>query len=252
MTDPGWLEFFRGEIKLRRFAVTVAGLWCLALPIAQGTDLRDRMRTVQASGVKITQAQAGDLTLTLTEATLRPIQTWIRTVGTVDAGGRTISARLSPAEGEGVKVGQRTRSFAANARTQMHQGKILRTVPQSDGVLVVATLADQGHTPGTRYLMEIVVERGPYLSIPNVSIIEEGGEQIAYIEMQPAGSGVYAPRSIHAGLKGELYTEIHHGLLAGDRVVSIGSFFVDAEEKLKTPRSGMCSTPGSSNEHHHH
>ncbi|AYH43986.1 hypothetical protein [Azoarcus sp. DN11] len=237
---------------MNRFAITVAGLWCLAVLPAQGADLRERMRAAQAGGVKITEAQASDLTLTLTEASVRPIQTWIRTVGTVDPGGRTISARLSTLEADGLQVGQRTRSFAANARTQMHQGKTVKVLRQTGGVLVQATLADQGHSPGARYLMEIVVERGPYLSIPNVSIIEDGGEQVAYIEMQPAGSGLYAPRSIRTGLKGELYTEVRHGLFERDRVVSIGSFFVDAEEKLKAPGQDMCSITPPSNEHHHH
>jgi hypothetical protein len=36
--------------------------------------------------------------------------------------------------------------------------------------------------------MEIVVERGPYLSIPNVSIIEEGGDRVVYIQKQPGNT----------------------------------------------------------------
>lgn len=218
----------------------------MALLPAQGADLRERMRTVQPGGVKVTGSQAGMLTLTMTEAAVRPIQTWVRTAGIVDPDGTTLTARLGALDAEGLRVGQRTRSFAANSRTLMHQGKVLRVVPQAGGILVQASLADRGHPPGARYLMEIIVERGLYLSIPNVSIIEEGGEQVVYIEMQPAGSGLYAPRPIRTGLKGELYTEVRHGLFEGNQVVSIGSFFVDAEEKLKSPRQGICLAPSAS------
>lgn len=236
---------------MRRFVFAGAALWCLLSPLAQGADLRERMRT-QADGIKVSGTQASDLTLTLTEVAMRPIQTWIRTVGTIAPDGQSISAQLRASEAEGVQIGQRTRNFAANARTRMHQGKVIKVAPQAGGPLVLSTLADRGHTPGTRYLMEIVVERGPHLSIPNVSIIEEGGNQLAYIEMQPAGSGIYAPRVIQTGVQGEQYTEVKQGLFEGDRVVSIGSFFVNAEDKLKMPRQGICTTIGPSNERHHH
>jgi methionine-rich copper-binding protein CopC len=91
---------------------------------------------------------------------------------------------------------------------------------------------------GSRYLMEIVVERGPYLSIPNVSIIEEGSEHVVYVQK---GTGRYVPQAIHTGLQGELYTQVIDGLEQGDQVVSVGSFFVDAENKLKS--SNMAAMP---------
>lgn len=243
---------FMGRSRVHRSIITLAGLCCLIVSPAQGADLRERMREAQSGGIQVTGNQASDLTLTLTEAALRPIQSWVRTVGAVDRDGKTITARLRAAEAEGIRLGQRTRSFAANARTQMHQGKVVRLTPQGQDVLIQASLNDRGHKPGVRYLMEVIVERGPYLSVPNVSIIDEGNEQIVYLEMQPSGSGVYAPRSIRTGLQGELFTEIRFGLFPGDRIVSIGSFFVNAEEKLKSPRSGICTTPASINEHRHY
>ena len=234
---------FMGGSSVYRSIVTLAGLCCLALSPAQGADLRERMREAQSGGIQVTGNQASDLTLTLTEAAPRLIQSWIRTVGTVDRDGKTITARLRAAEADGIRLGQRTRSFAANDRTQMHQGKVVRLSFEGQEIVFQASLNDRGHMPGMRYLMEIIVERGPYLSVPNVSIIDEGNEQIVYLEMHPAGSGVYAPRSIRTGLQGELFTEIRFGLFPGDRIVSIGSFFVNAEEKLKSPRSGICTTP---------
>ena len=55
--------------------------------------------------------------------------------------------------------------------------------------------------------------------------------KVVYVEQ---ASGEYAARTIHTGLEGELYTQVVDGLAEGDRIVSIGSFFVDADNKLKS------------------
>jgi Cu(I)/Ag(I) efflux system membrane fusion protein len=113
----------------------------------------------------------------------------------------------------------------------MHQAKITRVTREPGGALVEATIAIEARNDGARYLMEIVVEKGPFLSVPNVSIIEEGSGRVVYVQQ---ASGEYAPRTIHTGLEGELYTQVLDGLEEGDQVVSIGSFFVDADNKLKS------------------
>jgi hypothetical protein len=43
-------------------------------------------------------------------------------------------------------------------------------------------------------------------------------------------------------LQGELYTQVLEGLAEGDHIVSIGSFFINAETKLKS--GGMPAMPG--------
>jgi Cu(I)/Ag(I) efflux system membrane fusion protein len=78
--------------------------------------------------------------------------------------------------------------------------------------------------------MEILIEQGPFLSVPNEAIIEEAEQRIVYVQQQ---EGQYAPREIHIGIQGELYTQILAGVDDGDQVVTFGSFFIDAEHKLK-------------------
>ena len=41
------------------------------------------------------------------------------------------------------------------------------------------------------------------------------------------------PQEIHTGLQGELYTQVLDGLTEDAHVVTFGSFFIDAEHKLK-------------------
>ena len=215
-------------------------LFCVsAIPSAQSAGVRDFTRT--KPGTAVTAVQATELTLSLTDAATRPIQNWIRTAGTVDKTGRIVTTFLRSPEAELVQVGQRTRAYTVSTRTRMNLGKITQVTKQPGGATVQATLPVQVTDSASRYLMEIVVERGPFLSIPNVSIIEENGDHIVYIQETP---GQYAPRAIQTGLQGELYTQVTDGLKEGDQVVSVGSFFVDAETKLKSTDAMMAAMPG--------
>ena len=148
-----------------------------------------------------------------------------------DGTGKLLRTVLRSPEAELVQVGQRVRTFSVRSRTQMVQAKITRVTPRPGGAEVEATLAVPVSTDGTRQLMEIVTEQGPFLSVPNVSVIEEGGNRVVYVQL---ASGEYSPRTIHTGIEGELYTQVLDGLEDGDQVVSIGSFFVDADNKLKS------------------
>lgn len=112
----------------------------------------------------------------------------------------------------------------------MYQARISQVVPQGDRVAVRATLVGSGHEDSPRYILEIVTEGVEFLSVPNEAIIETGGKQIVYVQ-QPDGG--YAPRDIRAGVQGELFTQILDGLKPGEQVVTIGSFFIDAEHRLK-------------------
>ena len=111
----------------------------------------------------------------------------------------------------------------------MYQAYITRVVPHGTGVTVEATLRATGRANATLYVMEIVIERGPFLSVPNEAIIEEGDRHIVYVQR----NGQYSPQEIHTGIQGEIYTQVLDGLQPDAQVVTFGSFFIDAEHKLK-------------------
>jgi Cu(I)/Ag(I) efflux system membrane fusion protein len=96
------------------------------------------------------------------------------------------------------------------------------------------------------YVVEITVEQGPFLSVPNEAIIEEGDRHVVYVEQQ---AGQYVPQEIHTGIQGELYTQVLDGVSDGAQVVTFGSFFIDAEHKLKATEQGA---PSSSDDHPAH
>jgi multidrug efflux pump subunit AcrA (membrane-fusion protein) len=112
----------------------------------------------------------------------------------------------------------------------MYQARVSGIEPDRGGLKVIATLAGQGRQNSPHYVLEIVTEAGEFLSVPNEAIIEAGGARLVYLQ-QPEGR--YVPREIQTGVQGELYTQVLEGLKPGEQVVTFGSFFIDAEYRLK-------------------
>jgi len=229
--------------KFRKRTHTLLLLSALTVSPVFAQDVREHTRPAYAGGTTVSESQAVDLTLTVSQALTRPIQTWVRTAGAIDNTGKTLTAYLNASDAKLVKVGQRVRAFPPDSRSSMFQAWITRVVPRSGGVLVESTLAAKGRESSVHYVMEIVVERGQFLSVPNDAIIEEGNKQIVYVQQHP---GHYVPQEVQTGIQGELYTQVLQGLKEGDQVVTVGSFFVDSEYKLKAPQQGAIS-----NDHQH-
>ena len=193
-------------------------------------SVRDHVRITPDRSTTVSEKQATELTLTVTEAAVRPIQIWVRTAGIIDQSKKSVTATLPAHEAALVKAGQRVRAFSPESRSRMYQATVSRVTPGNGRTSVTATLNGQAFETSSRYVLEIVAEGGEFLSVPNEAIIETGGKQVVYV--QQAG-GNYVPRGITAGIRGELFTQVLEGLKAGEQVVTIGSFFIDAEHKLK-------------------
>ena len=210
----------------------IAIVMVIVLVNADAQSVRDHVRITPDRSTTVTEKQATELTLTVTEASVRPIQIWVRTAGLIDPSKKTVTAFLPAHEAALVKAGQRVRAFSPESRSRMYQATVSRVAPQDGRTAVTATLNGRAFEASTRYVLEIVAEGGEFLSVPNEAILETGGKQMVYV--QQAG-GNYVPRDIKAGMRGELFTQVLEGLTAGEQVVTIGSFFIDAEHKLKNP-----------------
>jgi multidrug efflux pump subunit AcrA (membrane-fusion protein) len=197
--------------------------------LAHGQGVRDHTRT-SPRGTTVSESQAVDLTLTVTEAATRPVQTWVRTAGRIDAAGKIITAYLDEPDAGLVKAGQRARAFPVESRSSMYQARIARVVSEKGRTRVDVALLAPGRENVRSYVIEIVTERGEMLSVANEAIIEEGTARVVYIQRE---AGRYEPQVIRTGIQGELYTQVLDGLHEGDQVVTFGSFFIDSEFKLK-------------------
>jgi Cu(I)/Ag(I) efflux system membrane fusion protein len=195
---------------------------------------RERTRPTADQITPVTDSQATALTLTVSQVAVRPIQTWVRTAGAIAKDGRTLTATVQLPDGALVKAGQRVRAFPPEARSSMYQAKVVRVTRQGSAAVVEAILQGPARQNSKNYVMEVLVDHGDYLSVPNEAIIEEGDKRVVYMQMKP---GQYMAHEIQTGLQGELYTHVKEGIGEGDQIVTIGSFFIDSEMKLKSSGS---------------
>jgi len=98
--------------------------------------------------------------------------------------------------------------------------KIRLVIPNSDGALKPQMFTN----------VEIKLNLGKRLVVPEDAVIDTGLRQIAYVDK---GDGNFEPREIRVGIRADNLVEVTHGLKAGDKIASSANFLIDAEAKLK-------------------
>jgi len=78
--------------------------------------------------------------------------------------------------------------------------------------------------------VEIKINLGKKLMIPESAVIDTGKSMVAYVDL---GNGAFEPREIKAGLRTDGYIEVLRGLKLGEKVVSAANFLVDSEAQMK-------------------
>jgi Cu(I)/Ag(I) efflux system membrane fusion protein len=212
-----------------KYAIHFVLVLAITCPMLHGQGIRERIR-MSPRGTRLSETQAADVTLTLSPATVRPIQQIVRTGGTIDAARKVVTASVTGPTGAFLKPGLRARAFPPESKSSMYQARVTRVEPRGSTTVVQAELSNVGVEGRLNYVLEIVVERGEFLSVPNEAIIEEGDRRVVYVQQR---GGSYIPKTIETGFQGELYTQVIGGLDGSEQVVTFGSFFIDSEYKLK-------------------
>ncbi len=78
--------------------------------------------------------------------------------------------------------------------------------------------------------VEMKVDLGRRLVIPESAVIDTGRATVAYVDR---GGGVFEPREIRTGLRADGYVEVLSGLKSEENVVASANFLVDSEAQLK-------------------
>jgi len=84
--------------------------------------------------------------------------------------------------------------------------------------------------------VEIRMDLGQRLTVPEGAIIDTGIRQVAIIDK---GSGYFEPREVKLGVKVDNYYEVIKGLKSGERVVTSANFLIDSESSFKEAVRGM-------------
>ena len=209
--------------------------------------IRDHTRPSYTE-TEVNQTQADDLNLTLVTTAPQNLQTWLRIAAKLDSTKQYLNATLCNPNPALIKINQRVRAFPPDAKSSIYQARIHKLKPNKQKCQKIkARLATVATKRSSYFVMEILIQRGRYLAIPKEAIIQEGGQQIVYVRNNKKN---FTPRSIKTGLKGELYTQVLSGLNLGEQVATFGSFFIDAEYKLKSNTTSNNSDMPHA--HHHH
>ncbi len=107
-------------------------------------------------------------------------------------------------------------TLAADTRT----AKVRFSIPNSGGQLKPQMFTD----------VELKVNLGPKLAVPNDAVIDTGLRKIVYVDK---GDGYFEPRVVTTGLRAENFIEVLSGLKAGEKIASAANFLIDSEAKLK-------------------
>jgi membrane fusion protein, copper/silver efflux system len=84
--------------------------------------------------------------------------------------------------------------------------------------------------PGMAVDVEIAAVFAPALVVPREAVIDSGLKRTVFVERGP---GLYEPREVHTGPRRDDEIEIVSGLALGDRIVTSGTFLLDADSRIR-------------------
>ena len=84
--------------------------------------------------------------------------------------------------------------------------------------------------PGMFVDVEFPVDLPPALVVPADAIVDSGLRKTVFVE---CSSGSFEPRLVETGRRMGDDVEVTKGLMAGERIVISGTFFVDSESRMK-------------------
>ena len=101
--------------------------------------------------------------------------------------------------------------------------------------------SDEKLKPDMYANVELRVNLGTRLAIPQEAVIESGQKQVVFLHH---GGGRLEPRLIKTGVKTGEWSEVLAGLKEGEHIVTSANFLIDSESRLKSVVEGMGGMPG--------
>lgn len=135
-----------------------------------------------------------------------------------------------------IKVGQTAKITLSYAPGREFQSKIDYVYPALSGETRTAKVRFTIPNPDGRLKpqmftnVEVKIDLGKRLAIPDDAVIDTGTRQIIYVDK---GDGYFEPREVMLGLRAEGLREVVMGLKTGEKVASSATFLIDSEAQLK-------------------
>ncbi len=139
-----------------------------------------------------------------------------------------------------VREGQIARVRLPNDASQTFEGRVIRIDPMLSERSRTARLRIALDNPGLTLRpdmwanVELDAERGEGLVVPSSALLRAGERSFVFVAK---GGGRFEPRAVDVGMEMEDGIEVRGGLVAGDEVVSSGTFLIASESRLRAALS---------------
>ena len=136
-----------------------------------------------------------------------------------------------------VKKGQPVSVQLPYVPGQRFEGRVDYVYPTLDGVTrtgrvrVALENPDLALRPDMYADVELAVDLGERLVIPNSAVIYTGPRRLVFVDL---GEGKLRPQEIQVGVRAGDYVEVTQGLEPGDVVVTSGNFLIAAESRIRS------------------
>lgn len=107
-------------------------------------------------------------------------------------------------------------------------------LPNPDGRLRAGLYADVA--------IDAAATVGAVLAIPASAVIDSGRRRVAFVVRE---EGVFEPRNLVLGARGDGMVEVKSGVAEGGRIVMRGNFLIDAESNLRAALSAFTAPAGA-------
>ena len=143
-----------------------------------------------------------------------------------------------------IKIGQpATLTFRAFP-DEPRQGKVAFILHELDMKTRTAQVRIEVANPDHQLLHEmfadVVINTGgedaDRVAVSTSAVIDSGTRQVVLVERSP---GLFEPREVKLGMRGDGLVEIKEGVKAGEKVVVTANFLIDAESNLKAALKGF-------------
>ena len=146
-----------------------------------------------------------------------------------------------------VQLGQTAQMSLAYFPNRTFTGKVCYIYPQLDNA--TRTLKVRLEFPNPDFQLkpdmfanvEIRIDYGRVLSVPEEAVLDSGAEQIVFVAHE---AGYFEPRHVRLGGRVDGRVIVLEGLKRGERIVTSGNFLIDSESRLKSALGGMTGHTG--------
>jgi RND family efflux transporter MFP subunit len=152
-----------------------------------------------------------------------------------------VQAEFYQADARLVRVGQQARvslPYAPGASYPATVSFIQPTLePQARTLQVRLELANPKGELRPGMFVDVVadLQGGEGVAVPEDAVIDTGTRQVVFVERQP---GVFEPREVRVGVRGEGRALLLSGVREGERVATRANFLLDSESRLRAAIAG--------------